>query len=119
MCVEPSLLHNLAVIPATHQPGSEEQHGYGTEIDKDRVCELLEAGKFGLVYCSFMINEEDVGLSRWARFFSSTMKEIYAVVSAHHYTGVGKATGSVNCSAVSLYLSALLQCVVYMPCTPV
>lgn len=34
---EPVLLHNLAVAPATHQPGSGELNGCSEEINKDCV----------------------------------------------------------------------------------
>lgn len=31
------------------------------------MCELLEAGMFGLIYGSFMIDEEDIVFSKWTQ----------------------------------------------------
>lgn len=86
-CVELALMHNLAVVPATHQLGSEELHGCCAEIDKD--CAWAFRGRN--VYSSFMINEEEIVLAdgpvwRWP------VEQIYCVASAAA-TSLGRPAG--------------------------
>lgn len=60
------------------------------------VCELLEAGMFGLIYGSFMINEEDNVCSKWTHVFILTVKQLYPHASAHGCTADGNAAGCVK-----------------------
>lgn len=62
LSVEPALLHNLAVAPATHQPGSGELHGCSAEIDKNCVWAFRGRNVWPR---SFMINEKGNVFIRW------------------------------------------------------
>lgn len=54
------------------------------------MCELLEAGMFGLIDGSFMINEEDIVFSKWTQVFILTAEQLYPGASAR-CSVVGKA----------------------------
>lgn len=47
------------------------------------VCELLEAGMFGRVYGSFMINEVDIVFSKLTQVFLLTVKQLCSSESDH------------------------------------
>lgn len=60
------------------------------------VCELLEAGMFGLVYGSFMINEVDIVFSKWTQVFILTVEQLYPGAPGYSYSGAGNVAGCVR-----------------------
>ncbi len=70
------------------------------------VCELLEAGMFGLIYGSFMINEGDIVFSKWTEvlFFH---RATYRGASAHRCSAFGMCEKH---TIVSLHPSVVLRC---------
>lgn len=81
LCYEPVLLHNLAVAPETHQPGSGKLHDCSVGINKICVWAFRERNVYW-VYGSFMINEEGIVFSKWMQVFILTWNSPVIVTHA-------------------------------------